>query len=228
MVLEDEMSLDESVLSLFGFSRGAYSARVFSHILSDCGIPHDIDDCDGTVNAYIFDGKRDGFENNIKVGKIDILGLFDTVRSTVHSFPFDGKLASNVVKCFHAMAMDENRLFFNLLKFDDAENSRKIDCQWFSGVHITLSWIIEKCRAEGVYFPKIISLEKGSDFSNSATDAIILQIESCAEITNNSDLPEISARTYEGETLNSAVLERIKLMKGKYATNLKEFVAKTV
>lgn len=238
-VLKDGIKLDECVLALFGFSRGAYTARVFAHLLSDCGVQEDINLCDDTVEDYLFSGKSGSFTSNIRIGKIDVLGLFDTVRSTLTPFSFDEKLASSVVNCFHAMAMDESRLFFNLLKFEDPSNMKKIDSQWFAGAHIdigggknangtelsniTLSWMIEKCREAGLDMPRVRTTNNDSEFSNSGNlgGELNLPIDICGKLTDSSDLPEICPREYNGEAINIHALERIKIMGGDYVPRLR-------
>ena len=237
-VTQDELDLNKCRISLFGFSRGAYTARIFAHLLADCGVPDDIDYCDGIVDKYLPNQNPVSRKNSINVPKIQILGLFDTVRSTFKGeLPKDKKLPSIVEDCRHAMSLDESRIFFPILKFDDASNNNRITCEWFSGVHIdvgggttrdglsniTLNWMICAARAHGLNLPKTTNVA-----GCQTAELVSIQDDPLCEITPNTDLPEKSPRVYEGEGINPSVRTRIASLKNAYTPRTINFPSNIV
>ncbi len=63
---------------------------------------------------------------------VEMVGVWDTVKATNDADYHDAKLASNVTAGYHAMAIDERRKSFSVLKWN--KNSR-ISQVWFAGAH---------------------------------------------------------------------------------------------
>ncbi|MFZ5675123.1 MAG: DUF2235 domain-containing protein [Pseudomonadota bacterium] len=139
-------------LFLFGFSRGAYSARFLASVIYQIGIlppgqsqllPHAIraamagDRHTARKFAQMFSAARP---------KIDFLGVFDTVKSGFYyddrarfglhiSLPFTWK-SRWVTKMRHAMALDERRAFYPVNRWAKPKMSaRDVEQVWFAGDH---------------------------------------------------------------------------------------------
>ncbi len=158
---------DDLHVSVFGFSRGAYAARVFCSLVGYCGVPvtgsffdavrwtekQDID----SVNKAIADGSF------IVHPEIDFLGLFDTVAMTdVCQGVRIERLPHNVKYACHALSYNERRPIFPLSRFDIGQPN--VEEVWFLGSHTdigggyrtrgladySLRWMIEKANEHGL------------------------------------------------------------------------------
>lgn len=118
---------------IFGFSRGAYSARVLAGFLNALGLiePRNLNLLDYAYRAYkrIGESGTTGFEEmrlfertlDTDRPPIRCLGLFDTVASVIESGRFGPRLRSHaftsrnpsVESVRHAAAVDEHRTMFN-------------------------------------------------------------------------------------------------------------------
>lgn len=158
-------------LYLFGFSRGAYIARLLSWVLADCGIPEDANNCKERIIQFRkeqYEELSQQKENDIiklPNGFIKFLGVWDTVKSSLYPDRKDTQLSPLVEKACHAMALDERRKNFDVLKFDMNPNVEQI---WFAGAHgdvgggykecglsdIAALWMAEKAVESGLSFKK--------------------------------------------------------------------------
>ena len=158
---------DDLHVSVFGFSRGAYAARVFCSLVGYCGVPvtgsffdavrwtekQDID----SVNKAIADGSF------IVHPEIDFLGLFDTVAMTdVCQGVRIERLPHNVKYACHTLSYNERRPIFPLSRFDIGQPN--VEEVWFLGSHTdigggyrtrgladySLRWMIEKANEHGL------------------------------------------------------------------------------
>jgi uncharacterized protein (DUF2235 family) len=92
---------------------------------------------------------------------IEMLGVWDTVKTTTDKAFNDHKLPKCVVAGYHAMAIDEKRNFFPALKWN---KNVRVTQTWFSGVHsdvgggyketglsdIALEWMITHAYSHGL------------------------------------------------------------------------------
>jgi uncharacterized protein (DUF2235 family) len=120
-------------LYIFGFSRGAYSARVLAGFIHAVGLiePRNLNLLDYAYRAYKSVGQRQGenafaevrlYERILRPDRppIRMLGLFDTVASVIESGRFGPRLTSHaftsrnpsVESVYHAVALDEKRTMF--------------------------------------------------------------------------------------------------------------------
>lgn len=170
---------DGSEICLFGFSRGAYSARVLAGMLSKVGLLHRGHeemirfawDVYRTPRNYHQAGRfRKTFSRQVKV---HFLGLWDTVSSVgmpwqpqVYPYTFNNPQVKTVR---HALSLDEHRAMFasNLWR-DKIRPPQDVQQVWFPGVHadvgggynddesqlamIPLSWMVREARAAGLEF----------------------------------------------------------------------------
>jgi uncharacterized protein (DUF2235 family) len=147
---------------VFGFSRGAYTARALVGLISAAGIlrkPYYTHENENRAWEHYRTPKKDRLPSvdvaleavNYAPRKIKItcLGLFDTVGAlgipgnwfqfiNRRLFAFhDTQLSSLVQNGFHAIAIDEKRKAFNVTLWDKAlrEDHKHIHQVWFSGVH---------------------------------------------------------------------------------------------
>lgn len=154
---------------IFGFSRGAYAARRLAGLISHSGIPVKAGDTELGWRLYL---KRDGqsADHLKEKGKffgisVEMLGVWDTVKTTTDEDFNDHKLPDCVLHGYHAIALDERRKFFPALDWN-AEN--RVTQFWFPGVHsdvgggykdcglsdCALRWMIEKAYTHGLKFKK--------------------------------------------------------------------------
>lgn len=164
---DSDWAKENNNVFIFGFSRGAYAARRLAGLISRCGVPVKAADVDLAWQLYLRRDavssaklKEDGrlFDISVKM-----LGVWDTIKTTTDEDFNDLTLPACVVKGHHAMAIDEKRTFFPVLKWD-AEN--RVNQVWFPGVHadvgggynecglsdIALQWMIDRAYEHGVKF----------------------------------------------------------------------------
>lgn len=122
-------------IMIFGFSRGAYTARVLAGFVHAVGIMkvHNLNLLDYAYRAYKGVDERDDheansfkevrlFERTLNTDRppIRLLGLFDTVASVIESGRWGPRLKSHAFTCrnksvesvLHAVAIDERRTMF--------------------------------------------------------------------------------------------------------------------
>ena len=148
---------------LFGFSRGAYTARSLAGMVARFGVP--TKNLDNMTVKLIFDAYREpdpdkkkqlqaGLDQRYGLGPviISMVGVWDTVGSL--GIPgllfsiFDQKkygfldttLHPNVKKAFHAVCIDERRAQFQPTLWTNSDGSMRVNDNvvqqvWFPGVH---------------------------------------------------------------------------------------------
>jgi len=143
---------------VFGFSRGAYTARSLVGIIRNCGLlfPHHIHRVNDAYDLYRKRDKsadtnealefRSNYSREPKSIGIHFMGIWDTVGSLgipgdiddKNLFEFhDTRLSSIVKNAFHAVAIDEHRRHFDVTLWEsESENPNQImEQRWFAGVH---------------------------------------------------------------------------------------------
>jgi uncharacterized protein (DUF2235 family) len=159
---------DQNRVFLLGFSRGAYIVRRLSGMLSFCGLARKAKD---EALAWDIYDNRDarGAAKLRREGRcfdidVEMVGVWDTVKATVDADFDDHELAGNVTAGYHAMAIDEQRKMFPVLRWN-REEKRVLEV-WFAGVHsdigggyerrglsnITLQWMIYRAAGHGLLF----------------------------------------------------------------------------
>lgn len=127
---------ERDAIYIFGFSRGAYSARVLAGFINAIGLiePRNLNLLDYAYRAFKSVGAKQGdnafaevrlYERILDPDRppIRMLGLFDTVASVIESGRFGPRLASHVYtsknpsvqSVYHAVAIDERRTMFRPL-----------------------------------------------------------------------------------------------------------------
>ena len=108
---------------LFGFSRGAYIARMLAHIISVCGVPRD-----AKIAKSVFSSWRKGPAGmqalvNFRREKIlsepidvEYMGLWDSVRAKIRKVKNTDYyfLCKGILECRHAIAANEYRARFSV------------------------------------------------------------------------------------------------------------------
>ncbi len=147
---------------LFGFSRGAYTARSLAGLIRKCGIIRhnnlDLIDAayklyrDKTVNAKSENVVKFRREHSYEVFSIKFIGVWDTVGSLglpLHFLQwynkkkytfYDTKLSNIIEHAYHALAVDERRKTFVPTLWDKTDDKEVAETQvleqrWFPGVH---------------------------------------------------------------------------------------------
>jgi uncharacterized protein (DUF2235 family) len=140
---------------LFGFSRGAYTARSLAGMIAICGLPaKSFDDSlvDTAFNAYRNKGQRATLLQSLSAfnmdgAKISMVGVWDTVGSLgipsiiggvspiLYGF-LDTGLHPDVLNAYHALAIDERRAEFPPTLWTSAPAPGQVMEQvWFCGCH---------------------------------------------------------------------------------------------
>ena len=162
---------------IFGFSRGAYTARALAAMLYKVGLltqgneellPFAWNMFKKEKNPTVYTGFRHMFSRKVKV---HFLGLWDTVSSVGWAWNPEylqftaNNPAVEVVR--HAIALDERRAYFiQNLWGHDPQMPTDVQQVWFAGVHcdvgggyleresglskIALAWMVEKAEACGL------------------------------------------------------------------------------
>lgn len=174
MFRSKEWARDDNRIFIFGFSRGAYAARRLAGLISFSGIP--VKDSDRELGWHLYLNKDAESMKHLKdEGRffdypIEVLGIWDTVKTTTDPDFDDLKIPSAVVAGYHAMAIDEKRKFFPILRWNKNKKVRQV---WFAGVHsdvgggykevglsdVALQWMIDSVYNHGLQF-KASSIRK--------------------------------------------------------------------
>jgi uncharacterized protein (DUF2235 family) len=143
-------------LFLFGFSRGAYTARSIAGMIATCGLPSGAFDntlVDTAFNAYRNPDQRAAIlatlgKYNLHDAQITMVGVFDTVGALGIPALFGGvetdyeflstNLHQDVLNAYHAVSVDERRPQFpaTLWQLPDPPVPNQVLVQaYFAGVH---------------------------------------------------------------------------------------------
>lgn len=140
---------------LFGFSRGAYTARSLAGMIAVCGLPtrdFDADMVATAFQAYRDRARRDTLlaQLNAQYGmydaKLTMVGVWDTVGSLGIPALFGGvdplldgfldtSLHPDVLHAYQALSIDEKRREFPPTLWTAAAPGQVLEQVWFSGVH---------------------------------------------------------------------------------------------
>jgi len=168
--LRDRYNAGDQEIDVIGFSRGGALAIHFTNVINKYGIPAPKAPCHVGYHYYDGLGWTCGFPKleatHTQKATIRFLGLWDAVATFgVPIKPFRNKsskwwvktIPGNVLRSFHAMALDEVRSTFELVRpVHESDRLRHYEL-WFRGVHsnvggsypdrglsdIALAWMME-------------------------------------------------------------------------------------
>ena len=158
---------EQNKIFVLGFSRGAYTARRIAGLVDFCGIATDPNDDELALELYKNREKNETkhFKNSGRFLKapIEMVGVWDTVKTTLDPDFNDNLLGANVVAGYHAMAIDEKRGPFKVLKW---KKDPRVLQKWFAGVHCDVGggyketgladcafmWMVYRAYSHGVMF----------------------------------------------------------------------------
>ena len=156
---------DGDQIYLFGFSRGAYTARSLAGLIRNIGILHianaqaaEIEDNPVLMNGFWIYQRRDAdadteeakfFRQKYSIDNVEIqfLGVWDTVGAlgipsnsldrVDRRYEFhDTELSRRVKNAYHALSIDETRPeFMPTLWTSKPKDGQKVEQVWFAGVH---------------------------------------------------------------------------------------------
>ena len=162
---DPNFTIDENKVFIFGFSRGSYAARRLAGLIAMCGIPKKSTDVQLAWSLYL---NRDNASIQVLKNSgrlfdisIEMLGVWDTVKMTNDPDFNDNKLPECVIRGYHAIAIDEKRKFFPVLRWN---SNIRVKQTWFCGVHsdvgggyketglsdIALEWMIRHAYLHGL------------------------------------------------------------------------------
>jgi uncharacterized protein (DUF2235 family) len=137
---------------LFGFSRGAYTARSLGGMIAYCGLPEGLATPDQVANAFRAYRARDGKSAwadrpaDLVDARVEMVGVWDTVGTLGIPGAFfgsqdakyrflDTSLHPAVQAGYHAVAIDERRKQFAPTLWSRGREDQIIEQVWFAGVH---------------------------------------------------------------------------------------------
>jgi uncharacterized protein (DUF2235 family) len=138
---------------IFGFSRGAYTARSLAGMIAICGLPapgkFTNQTTDDAFAAYRNRALLDGFTAQYQAQdvKIAMLGVWDTVGALGIPGPFFAGLDTqlfgflstdlhpDMLKAYHAVSIDERRNEFPATLWTNPSPNQLLEQIWFAGVH---------------------------------------------------------------------------------------------
>jgi uncharacterized protein (DUF2235 family) len=141
---------------VFGFSRGAYTARSLVGLIRKCGILHSDDEAQVEEAYELYrdqdvapdDEKAVGFRaSRSREARVRFIGVWDTVGALgvpVSHVPFsrdyyrwhDTELSKIVDYAYHAIAVDENREDYDVAVWTAIKPENiKVEQRWFVGAH---------------------------------------------------------------------------------------------
>jgi len=160
---------------LFGFSRGAYTAKVFAGLLHSCGLLEKGNEYHIQYAYELYSAKKydqrllNSFKKRFWSREVNIhyMGLWDSVSSVgnflrMRNFPWTTNV-QNVKIIRHALALDERRALFQQ---NSTKSKGDIKEVWFAGVHgdvgggvpekesglskVPLKWILDEAESVGL------------------------------------------------------------------------------
>ncbi len=161
---------------IFGFSRGAYTARAVAAMIHKCGLLHRANENLLPYASQMFRRERNpkiykGFKVTFcRPSKVHFLGLWDTVTSVGWVWdPVTLPYTTNnpdVAVIRHAVSIDERRTFFRQNLWGPPEGDQSVKQVWFAGVHsdvggsypqvqsglskLALEWMIVEAQNSGL------------------------------------------------------------------------------
>lgn len=214
------VDIDQNIY-LMGFSRGAYIARALSWILYYAGLPDDPNDCKSRVKTFYdkdfaalkFAKSHD--KVSLKDGDIRFLGVWDTVKSSSLPDVCDEKISPLVQKAFHAMALDECRKDFQVLKF---EKDPRVQQMWFIGCHSDIGGGYKECELSDISCLEMVKVALKSDLSFRKSEMNTLHPNPLSEDIHDEYKNSVAwklrgkeCRVYNGEEIHSSAIERVQV-----------------
>ena len=162
---------DGDNIFLFGFSRGAFTARSLAGMLSRCGLLRPNLDNLVEYASEIYNKRQDDLDDGFKGTfarncPVHFVGVWDTVESLAGGKFHDHKLNPQIKNAYHAIAIDEKRSKFPpcLWRRENVSEGQTMEQVWFAGVHsdvggwyderglsdIALKWMLEKAAGCGM------------------------------------------------------------------------------
>ncbi len=158
---------------IFGFSRGAYTARSFASVIYKCDIlrPENVHLVNYIAKMYLSKEKPNALFKHTFCNACTphFLGVWDTVDSRgefdKQLYPMDITLHPDISYAYQALAIDEKRYMFKpVLLNEDKIDSRVVEQVWFAGCHsdvgggnpsdrlsdISLKWMLTKAKNCGL------------------------------------------------------------------------------
>lgn len=219
-----DRKLESYQIYVFGFSRGAYLARVFCWLLAKCGVPDNANLCAELFTLFLREDPKlieqwKSEHQNLEITEIEMLGVWDTVKTADFRDldSTDAKLAPNVKAAFHAMALDELRNLFPVLRFNRDPRVREL---WFAGIHsdvgggyrrdglsnIALQWMLDQAMDRDLTFRKHPLVQNSLQPLHDEFNKLKWQILCKARNPLASSLPR---RVAKDDMVHSSVEERI-------------------
>jgi uncharacterized protein (DUF2235 family) len=151
---------DDDEIFLFGFSRGAFTARSLGGLIGRCGIPRPpaaggreaLKDLTQRALAMYqgskkpTDESRQFLANESRATRIKFIGVWDTVGAlgvpllnlNIAEKFHSTALGSHVDNAFHALAVDEHRKDYQAALWTENPGNAQMEQRWFPGAHANI------------------------------------------------------------------------------------------
>ncbi len=219
---------EDNRVFIFGFSRGAYAARRLAGLIAQCGVPANDTDTELAWRLYL---RRDSInvEELKRRGRlfdipVEMLGVWDTVKTTTDEDFNDHDLPGCVTAGYHAMAIDEKRVFFPVLKWNPGARVRQT---WFPGVHADVGGGYPECGLSDIALQWMIDLACGHGLRFKAGAVNKLNRDPCGTLHNSCEgiweaFGQCLRTIDESETVHASARERMQKMADYPPPNLPE------
>lgn len=230
---------------VLGFSRGAYTARSFVGMIRNCGLIYPKHLALKVAMAYgIYRTRGDSVDSfTAKTFRaafcreitIKFIGVWDTVGAlgiplhilqdvNMKFYEFhDTKLSKIVENAYHAIAVDEHRLDYDVCLWNpDTPPQQKLEQRWFIGAHcdvgggykdrrlsdMTLRWIQDKASALGLAVDLV--LVGAQNYLGQYTDSYALFLDGLYARENPRHYRAIGTTKFGNEIVDESVQKRRK------------------
>lgn len=157
---------------IFGFSRGAYTARHLAGLITRVGLSsHNLTRTHRVIEDYVHTRSREGRPEDATAAPVQFLGLWDAVAGTRsgltairHDEHHDGRLEAGILHAAHAVALDERRISFLPEIYERTTHTSQLEQRLFPGGHsdvgggnsdsqlsdAALEWMIQRAERAGL------------------------------------------------------------------------------
>jgi uncharacterized protein (DUF2235 family) len=150
----------DSQIFLFGFSRGAYTARSLAGLIKRCGIPprpaREVEQSSDILAQQAYSiyraskspdrASRDFTANHSQPAAVYFIGVWDTVGALgiplvnldIAERFHDTTLGDNVAHAYQALAIDEHRKDYKATLWTANPGDARVEQRWFPGAHANI------------------------------------------------------------------------------------------
>lgn len=223
-----EAYVDGDRIHLFGFSRGAYTARSIAGMIAECGLPKNTTALQSSVET-VFSAYRSrlgrraaisalwasGSQQRAQIATVGVwdtvgalgipLGVFEGLDEQQYGF-LDTSLHPDIQAAYHAISIDERRQEFKPTLWSSTPTKGQILMQiWFSGVHCDVGGGYPVSALSDITFRWMIrnAIDRDIRFAASALTNPVVSAQNSLGKLHDSWAPYFLARTWRAIPANA-------------------------